>query len=71
MNPNQILLSLKKTLQNKKLIKDSNISEYQQEFRNLSLKMMDISSFDEWIKFYLEIIDWELKLSDIDDDTMI
>ena len=71
VNPNQILLSLKKTLQNKKLIKDSNISEYQQEFRNLSLKMMDISSFDEWIEFYLEIIDWELKLSDIDDDTMM
>ena len=71
VNPNQILLSLKKTLQNEKLIKDSNISEYQQEFRNLSLKMMDISSYDEWIEFYLEIIDWELKLSDIDDDTMI
>ena len=33
--------------------------------------MMDISSYDEWIEFYLEIIDWELKLSDIDDDTMI
>ena len=47
VNPNQILLSLKKNLQNKKLIKDSNILEYQQEFRNLSLKMMDISSFDE------------------------
>ena len=71
VNPNQILLSLKKILQNKKLIKDSNISEYQQEFRNLSLKMMDIGSFDEWIEFYLEIIDWELKLSEIDDDTMI
>jgi DNA-binding NarL/FixJ family response regulator len=41
VNPNQILLSLKKTLKNKKLIKDSNISEYQQEFRNLSIKMMN------------------------------
>ena len=30
---------------------------------------MDISSNDEWIEFYLEIIDWELKL-EIDDDTM-
>ena len=58
VNPNQILLSLKKILQNKKLIKDSNISEYQQEFRNLSLKMMNINSFEEWIKFYLEIVDW-------------
>ena len=71
VNPNQILLSLKKILQNKKLIKDSNISEYQQEFRSLSLKMMNINSFEEWIKFYLEIVDWELKLSNIDDDTMV
>ena len=70
VNPNQILLSLKKTLQNRELIKDSKISEYQQEFRNLSVKMMNISSFNEWIEFYFEIIDWELKLSDVDDDTM-
>jgi len=71
VNPNQILLSLKKTLKNRKLIKESNISEYQQEFRNLSLKMMNLISFDEWAEFYLEIINWELKLSDIDDETMI
>ena len=71
VNPNQILLSLKKTLQDKKLIKNSNISEYQQEFRNLSLKMMGISSFSEWVEFYLEIINWELKLSYVDDDTMM
>ena len=71
VNPNQILLSLKKILKNRKLIKESNISEYQQEFRNLSLKMMNLISFDEWAEFYLEIINWELKLSDIDDETMI
>ena len=33
--------------------------------------MMNISSWDEWIDFYLDLIDWELKLSEIDDDTMI
>ncbi len=71
VNPNQILLSLKKNLKNKELVKDSNISEYQQQFRNLSFNMMNISSWNEWIDFYLELIDWELKLSEIDDDTMI
>ena len=33
--------------------------------------MMNIRSWDEWIDFYLELIEWELKLSEIDDDTMI
>ena len=71
VNPNQILLSLKKNLKNKELVKDSNISEYQKQFRNLSLDMMNISSWSGWIDFYLELTDWELKLSEIDDDTMI
>ena len=71
VNPNQILLSLKKNLKNKELVRDSNISEYQQEFRNLSFNMMNISSWDEWIDFYLDLTEWELKLSEIDDDTMI
>ena len=71
VNPNQILLSLKKTLNVRELIKDSNISEYQQEFRNLSVKMMDIKTWSEWADFYLELINWEVKLSEIDDETSI
>ena len=53
------------------MVRDSNISEYQQEFRNLSFNMMNISSWNEWIDFYLDLIEWELRLSEIDDDTMI
>ncbi len=71
VNPNQILLSLKKNLKDKKLIMDSNISDYQQEFRKLSIKMMSINSWSEWIELYQEIIDWELKLSDVNDITMM
>ena len=71
VNPNQILLSLKKNLKDKKLIMDSNISDYQQEFRKLSIKMMSINSWSEWIELYHEIIDWELKLSDVNDITMM
>jgi len=71
VNPNQILLSLKKTLKNKELIKDFSISDYQKEFRGLSLKMTELEDDKEWISFYLELIRWELKLSEINDDTMI
>ena len=71
VNPNQILLSLKKNLKEKELIKDNSVLEYQQEFRNLSLKMMDINNFEEWTDLYKEIVNWEIKLSDINDSTMI
>ncbi len=71
VNPNQILLSLKKNLKDKELIKDNNVIEYQQEFRNLSLKMMNITDFNQWISLYKEILKWELKLSKINDSTMI
>jgi len=37
VNPNQILLSLKKNLNTKELINEANISQYQQKFRSLSL----------------------------------
>ncbi len=71
VNPNQILLSLKKNLKEKELIKDNSVLEYQQDFRNLSLKMMDINNFEEWADLYKEIVNWEIKLSDINDSTMI
>ena len=71
VNTNQILLSLKKNLKDKELIKDNNVIEYQQEFRNLSLKMMNITDFNQWIGLYKEILKWELKLSKINDSTMI
>ena len=71
VNPNQILLSLKKNLKEKELIKDNNVLEYQQEFRNLSSKMIGVSDYNQWIELYKEIINWEIKLSEINDSTMI
>ena len=33
--------------------------------------MMDINNFEEWTDLYKEIVNWEIKLSDINDSTMI
>ena len=71
VNPNQILLSLKKNLKTKELINEANISQYQQKFRSLSIDMMNISSWDGWLMLYHEMIFWELKLSKTNDKTMI
>ena len=62
VNPNQILLTLKKLTDNKRLISEKTMTDYQAEFRNI---LMDISSgldLNGWVNIYKRIINWELKL---------
>src|SRR5688572_11828701 len=48
VNPNQILLSLKKNLENKRLISEKTTSTYQQEFRQIGMSMSDHLNHLEW-----------------------
>ena len=62
VNPNQILLTLKKIIDNKRLVREKTASGYQQDFRQI---LMDINSgldFKEWTETYKKIINWELKM---------
>lgn len=62
VNPNQILLSLKKIIDNHRLVSEKTLQDYQVEFRQIS---MDISSgldFSGWAEMYQRLIQWELKL---------
>jgi len=68
VNPNQILLSLKKTLEHSRLISDKTTSNYQQEFRKISMELATVNSFDAWNSLYQKLLHWELELENIDDD---
>ena len=70
VNPNQILLSLKKNLDHTRLIAEKTTADYQQEFRNIAMEMMDVDSYDEWSDFYKKLIHWELALDAIDEPAM-
>jgi len=67
VNPNQILLSLKKTLEHSRLITEKTTSNYQQEFRAISMELAVVNSFDDWNKLYQKLIRWELELESIED----
>jgi CheY-like chemotaxis protein len=71
VNPNQILLSLKKNLDHSRLISEKTTSNYQQEFRNISMDLPMVNSYDEWIEFYQRLLHWELELENIDDAGML
>ena len=67
VNPNQILLSLKKNLDHSRLISEKTTSNYQQEFRKISMDLAMVNSFEEWAELYQKLIYWELQLEDIED----
>jgi len=67
VNPNQILLSLKKNLDHNRLISERTTINYQQEFRKISMELAQINSYDEWIEIYKKLVHWELELENIDD----
>ncbi len=71
VKPNQILLSLKKNLENKKLISEKTTHAYQQEFRNIGMEISNKPDFIEWIEIYKKLIRWELELEKSKDESII
>lgn len=70
VNPNQILLALKKILDNKKLVSAKTTSGYQQDFRNIGMTLSDRLSWEEWTEVYRKLIFWELELQKTADESM-
>ncbi len=70
VNPNQILLSLKKNLDNSRLISEKTTANYQQEFRKIAMDLSMVNSFEEWADLYKKLIYWELRLEEIEDSGM-
>ncbi|MBL0127712.1 MAG: PglZ domain-containing protein [Flavobacteriales bacterium] len=70
VNPNQILLSLKKNLEGRKLVSEKSNTNYQQQFRQLAIRMGDRLSTEDWKQLYSELVRWELDLSGGQDQGM-
>lgn len=71
VNPKQILLSLKKNLENKKLISEKTTFSYQQEFRNIGMEISNRLKHNEWPEIYRKLVYWELELEQSNDSGII
>ena len=67
VNPNQILLCLKRNLEGKRLISEKATQAYQQEFRQISMNLSAKLPFLEWEELYKKLTRWELELSTTED----
>jgi len=70
VNPKQILLSLKKNVEKKRLVTQQTTSAYQMEFSQIGMRLNDKLSADEWSDIYRKLVFWELELSASDDSAM-
>ncbi|MEP7196224.1 MAG: response regulator [Saprospiraceae bacterium] len=70
INPNQLLLAIKKLTDNKRLVSEKNTSDYQIAFRQLFLQIAETHDYESWVEIYKQLIQWELKL-DIGSDVQI
>ncbi len=70
VNPNQILLSIKKNLDTRRLVTEKTTLNYQQEFRQIGMDLGSINSYEEWEEMYKRLVFWELELDSLDDDSM-
>ncbi|MBN1339092.1 MAG: PglZ domain-containing protein [Bacteroidales bacterium] len=62
VNPKQILLSLKKNLENKKLVSEKTTQSYQQTFGKLGMEISGQLGHNEWADVYKKLTRWELDL---------
>lgn len=70
VNPNQILLCLKKNIDKKELVSNKVTINYQQSFRELSMRISDRLSIKEWEDLYKELVNWELQIEKIEDESI-
>ena len=71
VNPNQIFLSLKKTLDNKRLISEKTTTEYRKDFRQIGMTLSDKLNFNEWADVFKKIVYWDLELDKSQDKSML
>ena len=63
VNPNQILLTLKKNIHRHEIVTEVTQSGYQQEYMRMANRINDCRSWEDWMEVYRRLVYWELELS--------
>ncbi len=63
VNPNQILLSIKKNLHSAALVTEQASNDYRQEFTRITSQINDSYTLDDWRELYKKLVYWEMELA--------
>ena len=70
VNPNQILLTVKRLTAQRTLVSEHSMMSYQQQFRDIGLQLGSPMDWREWMEMYRHLVFWELELSHTDDQNI-
>lgn len=62
VNPNQILMSIKKNLHQADIVTEATLEGYREEFSKISMQINDANSFNDWCEIYKKLVHWEFEL---------
>ena len=66
VNPNQILLALKKNIHQREIVQEVQQTGYRQAFTDIGMQLSDQLSAEEWKELYKRLVYWELELAETD-----
>ncbi len=70
VNPKQILLSIKKNLDTRRLVSEKTTSNYQQEFRQIGMDLAMVNDMEGWVDMFKRLTYWELQLDKLEDESL-
>ena len=70
VHPNQILLALKKNLDERRLVSEKTSLGYRKEFMQIGMTVSDKLNFNEWKDVYKKLVYWEIELDSAGEDSM-
>lgn len=70
VNPNQILLAIKKHTEARRLQSERSTMNYQQQFRQIGMELSGRMDHEDWIQIYRKLVYWDLELSNTDDENI-
>lgn len=71
VNPNQILIALKKHLHSSDLVAQQTTTDYRRDFLALTDAINSASSLDDWKELYSRLVHWEMELSGTEMDQLL
>ena len=70
VNPNQVLLSIKKHVHNRVLVNEKTTTDYRQAFGVLGQQIGMARTFKEWADVYKKLIQWGIQISESSDSNI-
>ena len=70
VNPNQVLLSIKKNVHQQRLVTEQTAADYRSEFGRLTARLQMADTFADWCSLYRRLTGWEIELADSTDQSI-